>query len=211
MHKNRTLVMFDFDKTIIKKDSFRIFGKLAARNIWERCLVLTLAICCKIKLITNTKYKEIILTQIWNNQNDQEQKAILDKLHNELRSLKILAVYHALKKHVEAGHDVVVISASPTFYLKPFINHWFKSIEVYASKIKIKNKRLIINNLRGPKKALRAKAIIKKRKPEHVWVYTDNISDFPIIQLADRVTLVNPSRMFSRRLSKAGIKFEIIK
>ena len=210
MSKDRILALFDFDKTIIKKDSFIIFCKFAARNILERSLVLILSICCKIKLITNSKYKEIILSQIWSNQNYFKKEAILKKLHNKLRSLKNFAVYDALRQHLELGHDVIIISASPDFYLKPFIRQFFNSIEVYASEIRFKNNEVKIDNLYGLQKEIIAKEIIKNKKPNKIWVYTDNLSDLPLIKLADRVILVNPSSTFSRRLKELRIKFDKI-
>ena len=103
-----------------------------------------------------------------------------------------------------------MLSASPEFYLKPYIQSWSEKVEVFGSKIQYKNGDFKFLNLYGAEKAACAISVINKIKPKNVWIYTDHISDLPIIRLANYVWLVNPSANLCNKLNRLKIKYEII-
>ena len=211
MKNNNVLSIFDFDKTLIRKDSFRIFSLLASEKIWKKELVLFLALCSKAGLISNKRYKEWVLRIVWLTKNEKERERLLQELHLEFRRLQNPNVLNLLKNHIERGDCVVVLSASPAFYLRPYVRFWSKDVEVFGSELQIVNGKIKFQNLYALQKALCAKSIIEQKRPSSVWVYTDHISDLPVIQLADRVRLVNPSVKLCDRLHRLNIAYEIVR
>ena len=209
MKNNNVLSIFDFDKTLIRKDSFRIFGLLASEKIWKKVLVLFLALCSKAGLISNKSYKAWVLRIVWLTKDERERERLLQKLFFELRGLENPEIVHALKTHIERGDRVVVLSASPSFYLKPYVQFWSEDIKVFGSELQVVNGKIKFQNLYALQKALCAKSIIEQKRPSSVWVYTDHISDLPLIKIADRVRLINPSPKFLKKLDQLKINYEI--
>lgn len=210
MKNNDVLSIFDFDKTLIRRDSFRIFSLLASEKAWEKVLVCLLALCNKAGLISNKRYKEQVLRIVWLTKDGKEREKLLEKLYLKFRGSQNPGVLNSLKNHIQRGDSVVVLSASPAFYLKPYVRFWSEDIEVFGSELQFVNRKITFQNLYGSEKALCAKSIIEQKRPSMVWVYTDHISDLPIIQLADCVRLVKPSRKLCARLRQLNIKYEIV-
>jgi phosphoserine phosphatase len=204
-----TLSLFDFDKTLIKKDSFRVFSLLASNNAWEKLAVYFLALCHKLKIISNSFYKVIVLRIIWFNKKKREKRIFLEEFYKTLEKIENQKVFNALKRHLEVGDKVVVISASPFFYLEPYMKMLSDNIEVFGSKVHLKEGKSELFNLYGEKKLFCAKEIIKKMRPNVVWIYTDHISDLPLIKLADKVRLIKPSAKLIKKLNRLKIDYEI--
>lgn len=109
------LSIFDFDKTLIKQDSFRLFSLLASNNAWEKIIVLFLALCHKAKLISNSFYKKSVLRTVWVSKEKQSKEIFLEGFYKALKRIENKRVLDALRKHLEFGDKVVIISASPSF------------------------------------------------------------------------------------------------
>lgn len=210
MKNNNVLSIFDFDKTLIRRDSFRIFSLLASEKTWEKLLVLFLAACSKAGLISNKRYKEGVLRIVWLTKDENKKEELLQELYLKFRGLQNPGVLKSFKNHIEQGDNVVVLSASPAFYLEPYVRSWSEDVEVFGSELQFENGKIKFKNLYASQKALCAKSIIERKRPDAVWVYTDHISDLPIIQLADHVRLVNPSVKLCERLRRLSIAYERI-
>jgi phosphoserine phosphatase len=208
-NSNNALSFFDFDKTLIKGDSFRIFSLLASDKARQKALVLFFALCHKLKLISNSFYKESVLRAIWIDKNSREKELFLRKFHGVLRKIENKQVVNALKGHLDSGDKVVVISASPLFYLESYVKLLSENIEVIGSKFRQAGRKIEFLNMYGRKKVLCAKAIIEKINPRTIWVYTDHVSDLPLIRLADKVRIIKPSSQLIRKLNQLRIEFEI--
>lgn len=203
------LSIFDFDKTLIKKDSFRLFSSLASDKTWKKITVLFLAICQKLNLISNSCYKESVLKTVWVSKEEQRKELFLEEFYKALKRIENKSVLDALKKHLEIGDKVVVISASPLFYLEPYVRLWSDKIEVMGTKYRAFDGKVELFNLYGDQKVLYAKEVIQKMKPNIVWVYTDHISDLPLIKLADKVRVINPTSKLIKKLNQLKIDYEI--
>ena len=206
---HEALSIFDFDKTLIKKDSFRIFSLLASDNAWKKIIVYFLALCHKSKIISNSFYKVNVLRIVWFSKNKRGKELFLEEFYKALKKIENKRVLNALKKHLEIGDKVVVISASPLFYLEPYVKLWSDNIEVPGSKFRSIGGETEFFNLYGDQKVLGAKEIIQKMRPDVVWVYTDHISDLPLIKLADKVRLINPSAKLIKKLNQLKIDHKI--
>jgi len=203
------LTFFDFDKTLIKQDSFRLFSLLASDNAWKKIIVIFLALCHKSKFISNSFYKKSVLQIVWVSKEKQSKELFLEEFYKALKKIENKRILDALKKHLEFGDKVVVISASPLLYLEPYVRLWSDKIEVLGSGYRLIEGKAEFFNLYGDQKVLCAKEVIQKMKPNIVWVYTDHISDLPLIKLADKVRLINPSSKFIKKLDQLQIDYEI--
>jgi phosphatidylglycerophosphatase C len=207
MPPRNDLAVFDFDKTLVAGDSFRLFGRIAAASRREHRYTLLLAALCKARLLSNAAYKERVLQRVWHGRAPEAQATILAGLYRQLEGLAHGAIVRRLREHLRLGHQVVVLSASPAFYVAPFVHEvWSRDIEVLASRFGHGEG----GNLYGTRKAEATRRLIEARRPRAVWVYTDHRSDLPLIEMADHVRLVRPSAGLVRTLRARGIAFEVM-
>jgi phosphoserine phosphatase len=206
MRPGSDLVLFDFDKTLVARDSFLVFSQVAASTWPRRAYALLLAALCKGGVLSNAAYKARVLRRFWHLRSPAEQAAILAQLHRRLGSLACDGPVARLKAHLRRHHRVVVLSASPAFYVRPFVQAWSDQIEVLASQFDAAKEE----NLYGKRKAEVARHLIEAHQPEVVWVYTDHLSDLPLIEMAHRVGLVRPSPGLVRALRARRIEFEVV-
>ena len=204
----RDLVIFDFDKTLISGDSFRELSRIAARGPLETFEALGLAVVCKLGWIDNTDYKSRVLARLWWSKPAAERAARIGALERRLEVMERPRVVALLRQHLDDGHDVLVVSASPAFYVEPFVRRWSDRIQVFASSVEEGGP--VTENLRGERKAVLARRLIEERAPSRVWVYADHLSDLPLIELSDRVRLLEPSARLLRSLRRQRIDFEVV-
>jgi len=204
------IAIFDFDKTLINVDSFRLFSFLACRKYIEKMLIVLLTIGSGIGLINNTSYKRIILTTIWHTRSKAEKDAILKRLFSRLTQRLNHNVLKILNEHINSNEPVLVISASPEFYVRPFVNCISQNIIVHSS---VFNENVGLNNvlnLYAKEKVEYVKRFIDQEGAKEVFVYTDSISDLPIIKLANNVRLVKPNIRLCLMLQKLGIRYNAV-
>ncbi len=210
MSSRSVVAIFDFDKTLVTQDSFRLFSLSAAGAIWKRCLVFILAVLCKVRLFNNQTYKARVLEQVWSTRSEEEKKKFLNTFFSTLHGIENSSVLLLLKQHLAIGDRVIVISASPEFYLQPFVQTWSKDIAVFGTRVRYFDRRVEVDNLYGKSKASLAKSLMERYSPASIFVYTDHISDLELIRLATDVRLVSPSNRCIRMLRKLNIAFETV-
>ena len=210
MTDRQTLAIFDFDKTMVARDSFRLFSDLCASGSTERALLLGYAALAKVGVISNTRYKAIVVQRVWQRRDAADRAAKLLELHNELAAMIVEPTIAALHDHLERGDRVVVLSASPEFYLAPFLQEVLPGVELRASEIEERNGKIQVENLHGKRKAALAGDLITEMQPGLVHVYTDHEHDLALMRLADRVSLVRPKPATIAAVEQAGIEFEVL-
>ena len=204
------LALFDFDKTLVANDSFRLFADMGAGSAIGRGLVFGFAAVCKLGWIDNRRYKELVLDRVWRRRPAEERSKLLREHALAMRSMEIADVWNCLRAHLEAGDVVAVLSASPEFYLAPYLKAVSPAIEVHGSKVDEASAGTTLDNLFRDQKARRAKEIVERVKPRHTVVYTDHIDDVGLMKLADEVHLVRPSERMQEQVREAGIAFEVM-
>ena len=208
---NNTMAIFDFDKTLVRIDSFRLFAHLIADTFAGRLWCLWLAVLCKCRFMSNTRYKERILEQYWFSRNLESQATILESLHHQLHLQKNDSVIERMSQHVGNGDTVAVMSASPEFLLKPFIQLLCPSARVWGSTVRLNGSTAVMNNLHGSRKEEVARTLIAEEHPQRTFVYTDHIVDLPLVRVSDQAILVRPSARFVYEVKKLGIPFETMR
>jgi|GEM_PF-5610516 len=210
MSRGETIAIFDFDKTLTTKDSFLLFSLFAARTLHEKIVVLGLAILCKFGFLSNGSYKGLVLDHVWLDREIGEKQELLRSFQTELKSIENRTVVNMLMQHHDNGDTVVVLSASPGFYLESHVHSWTADAIVHGSSLADADGRITIDNLYGEAKARIARDLINQHAPSRVIVYTDHLSDLALIKLATDVRLVNPAPGCLRALRQSSIPFEIV-
>jgi HAD superfamily phosphoserine phosphatase-like hydrolase len=211
MTEGTQLAIFDFDKTLVSRDSFRLFGELGARSGLEKLLLFGFAVMCRFGAIDNCRYKELVLGRVWLGRSPDEREALRDKLSAAMTSLTIEPAMAKLRKHLSEGHEVAIFSASPEWYLRPFVHAISAEIEVFGSLIEERPEGGVrVENLFRERKAEKARKFVERRTPSKTWVYTDHRDDLELMRLGDRITLVRPKQSTIDAVRAAGIEFEVI-
>lgn len=203
----RTLAIFDFDKTIVAKDSFRIFSLIASKTWPKKAVVSLLAVIGKVGFISNDRYKRLVLRVAWDRKVEQQKALALQDLYQKLDGIRIAEVAELLQEHLSCNHYVAVLSASPAFYLKPYFQSWVNNVRVFASEYGQCDGKPFFRNMYMTEKLSCAGQLMKELSPDRVIVYTDHISDAPIMKIADCVRIVRPSIRLRRKLEEMGIAY----
>lgn len=210
MSQGSVLALFDFDKTLVSRDSFRLFGELGARSLFERAGLFGLAVASKLGHLSNRRYKERVLERVWVRRSESQRAGLLEAHAIEMEALAIEASWRRLHAHLEAGDHVAVLSASPSFYLEPFLGRVSPAIEVHGSAVEIDGGKARVTNLYREAKAERGREVADRHPGARKIVYTDHRDDIPLMRLADHVVLVRPEDTTKLRVEEAGIAFEVL-
>ena len=196
------IAAFDFDRTLINKDSLFGFYKAIDGNSSffkaKRYILLLAAVAYKLKLFSNTRLKKIGVQLFLKGKSKLE----IDLLSAEYaKTLTLNNIYYSdfcsLQKQ---GFECLVISAGYSEYLL----HLFPNIKVLASGLKYVNEKVVgvEENLYGINKVLK----LKKIGLDSIDVfYTDRFADKPLMDFSNSVVLVKDGKV----VSKSG-SFELI-
>src|SRR5262245_60849340 len=120
--KNNKVALFDFDGTLTRKDSFTCFilFSLGRYKYYSGLLLLSpILLLYKLKLVNNSTAKQIVLTYFFKgcfvDQFENYGKNFAKKVIPELLRKDGL---ERLKMHIENGHRVIIITASPEDWIK---------------------------------------------------------------------------------------------
>jgi len=135
------IAFFDFDGTITTDDSLIKFIRFAVGNfktLYGLIILSPILIAYKLKLISNYRAKQIVLSYFFKGMDEQQFKNIA-KMYS-LRYINAILRPKAMDKiawHKKHGHKVVIVSASIECWLKPWCDK--HGIGLIATKIEIKN------------------------------------------------------------------------
>ena len=206
-----TLALFDFDKTLVARDSFRILGSAGSNGSLQRLGMLGYAVMAKVGIITNTRYKELVLERVWLSRDSASRSELVGEVDELLRDIVVAPVLAALRTHVERGDGVAVLTASPEFYVSPFVHDISPDIRVRGTVVEEGRDGLKIENLFAEAKAVAVAQLISAAGAPTVHVYTDHENDLAVMKLADAITLVEPSRATIAAVNRAGLEFEVLR
>jgi phosphatidylglycerophosphatase C len=192
VHQGKTVIAaFDFDGTIIRKDSLPLF-------IWHAVKLFPLLrgtiqaspalVKYAAKLIPNDKAKEALFAAYFRGMSLE----LFDKLGAEfVPSIHAIVRPEALAKikwHQQQGHEVVIISASPENWVKP----WAAEIgikTVLATQVEVVGGlitgKFASENCHGPEKVNRLMLHSPKREAYELYAYGDSSGDTELLKLAD--------------------------
>jgi phosphatidylglycerophosphatase C len=184
------IAFFDFDGTITKKDTLLEFVKYSKGTV--ACytgflLNLHYLLAYKLKIITNQKAKEKILTYFFKHM----LLSTFDELCNRFAAEKIPglvrpAANDEIKQLQQKKMQIVIVSASP----ENWIQQWATKTNavLIATKLQVKDNRLTGKidglNCNGPEKVRRIKEKYNLELFDEIYAYGDTNGDKPMLAIA---------------------------
>ena len=186
------LALFDFDGTLTTRDSFLPFLRHVVGT--PRFLAGLAATSLPLLgyaagLMANDKAKEQVIRHFLGGRTLDELRArgetfAVDGLQGMLRDTTL----QALHRHVAAGDECVLVSASLDLYLAPWAQRQGFSTVLCSSLATDAQGRvtgaLTPRNCFGEEKARRVKAWLAGREPSHITAYGDSRGDREMLAMA---------------------------
>ena len=184
-----SLALFDFDKTLYKKDSLIEFTKFyKGKYVFYTGMIkiLPALILFKLGIITNEKAKKKFILHFYKNEEytfflAKGKEFALTQIQKNLNSL----IYNKLKKHISENHSIYIVTASFSEWIEP----WCKehNIEIIATRLEIIdskiNGNLSTKNCFGKEKVKRILEKINLDNFEKIYVYGSGKGDYDMLQL----------------------------
>lgn len=188
---HKIVAAFDFDGTLTDTDSLPCFLRHCIGNFRFLKAVAEASpalIGFKRGTVERQRAKEALLTATLRGRTTYEVQAWATSFINQKLPLIIRPpALDRLRWHQNQGHRIVIVSASPSVYIKP----WAMANGVHAvlsSELEHINKRytgkLANNNCWGPEKVSRLREWWHKDKPEFVYAYGDSRGDHEMLSIA---------------------------
>lgn len=196
------LAIFDIDYTITRKETLMEFFKyLVSKDIKNMKFLpraLYSGLMYGVKVYDERKVKECFLKFIENI--DEAELAKLTKSFYDERISKILYkdAVDMIKKLKMEGYMVVLISASPEFYVKEF--YAIKEVDlIIGTKFTFEGRKFTRkmhgNNCKGEEKVRRLNEALKEKNIKvdfkNSYMFSDSLSDKPLLDLVGNPYLIN--------------------
>lgn len=191
MEQKKSLALFDFDKTITDRDSFLPFMLFAFGILWTVWIFLVFlpqALICFAGLMSRKKFKEKIFRHTikgWTKEKFHD--VALDFYQKKMRNWVRKSAADEIRRHLENGADVSLVSASPEDWLWPFTEEY--GINLIATRLEVKDGvytgNIVGNNCRKAEKVRRVKEVYDLKNYSDIYAYGDSAGDFEMLQIAD--------------------------
>ena len=184
---------FDFDGTLTTKDTLLEFIRFARGNtafLFGFLLFSPLLVLMKLKLYPNWKTKQWVFSWFFKGMliDDFNHLCTEFALHN--KQLLRPKGMKAIKKAIEEGSQVVIISASIDNWVRPFFDEMGNNIIVAGTKIEVNNNYLtgkfITNNCYGVEKVRRLQALFPQRETYTLIAFGDSRGDKELLAYANQ-------------------------
>ena len=219
MHKS--FALFDFDGTVIPGDSIVRFCFFAykkdicsRKQLWKAAWA---ALRYLLGIITADQSKMISLAFLIG-KSQEELTALSQEFYTVvLQPLLRRQAVEALAKHRAQGATILLVTASPSFYMEPFKEAY--GIEaVIGTRMDMSPAGTLTGHIcgescKGLQKPLRLAEYLAatgdRLDYENSYAYGDSPSDFPMLALCGHKVAVNARPKLKRKLGKAeGAQFE---
>ena len=196
------LAIFDIDYTITRKETLMEFFKYLVskdiKNIKFLPRALYSGLMYGVKIYDEKRVKECFLKFIENI--DEAELAKLTKLFYDERISKILYkdAVDMMEKLKKEGYMVILISASPEFYVKEF--YAIKEVDlIIGTKFTFEGGKFVRkmdgNNCKGEEKVRRLNEFLKEKNIKvdfkNSYMFSDSLSDKPLLDLVGNPYLIN--------------------
>ncbi len=208
----KTYALFDFDGTIIKGDSII----LLVRYAWQKKLlglrgiarIAWATVLYGLKLCTPVHAKERTLAFLTGKTNAEVTAIATDFVKTVLLPRLRPEAMAELKRHRDAGHEILLVSASSTFYLK-HLRQALGYTGLIATRMDVDETGVFSgyvsgDNCRGVQKPLRLAEYLAAKGDRLDYrtssAYGDTYGDLPMLRLCAHKYAVNPRRRLWRAL-----------
>jgi len=192
--KTNTLAVFDFDGTITKCDSLIPFLWTVAgtpRFLLNLGLLVLWVITFKLGFLTRQEAKEKVLALFLKGMERKKLEELGSSYaQNRLAQLIRKKALLALHDHLQAGDRVMIISASPDFYIRSWAQT-VGNIEVHSTRLEFDSVghftgHILGKNCYGPEKVARLTAVVPDLDRYTLVVYGDSKGDHDLYKIAQQ-------------------------
>lgn len=219
-HHLNTVALFDFDKTIVSRDSGyefikhrlndNLMRKLLAYSVFPAAMLFYFP--PRLRFISHSMFMWIATAGL--------SKKELDRARNRfLRfycSLSGILVYQdALDRmafHLDAGHIVYIVSGAPVWAIQKIS----QKIGIHQCRIIGSVERSLLGGLiyeqhcYGHRKVALIRNVLLDN-PENIYGYTDSAADIPLLSVCTHRNVVNPTKTHLKKFKKAfGDNFRVM-
>lgn len=186
----KQIAFFDFDGTLIKGDSFLKFAAFAVgrmRLVSAVMLAMPMLVAWKLGIVSNSAAKLRLFGLLFRGRRrswfDDRCESFADKLDERVRP-DVMAL---LKEHRQLGHELVIVSASPGAWIRPWAGR-YGIYRVISTEVEVIEGRLTggfsTPNCHGREKVVRIREAIGDVDRAETWAYGDSDDDRYMLELA---------------------------
>jgi len=215
MTQNKKAVVVDFDGTFVKVNSFELFIKyllfFSFLHVQFRLFTfLSFEILKrKLRLESHGEMKMHILWHLKNNETYNVLPAFLTRLSSYINK-NVLAIVEERK---QKGCVIILSSAAPEYYLKPFVRQYANLFDfVLSTPVPNSDKDSLWSENICNTKFKRTISFLQNHNFSFSIFLTDHYDDIPLLEIQkSKNILVNPSKYTLEKVKEKNIKFEILK
>lgn len=211
----RPAAFFDLDKTIIAKSSTLAFSRsLFAEGLLNRRTVLRSAYAQFVfglggadhELLERMRTEISAMVTGWDV--STVRQVVREALHDVIDPLYYSEALDLIEQHREAGHDIIIVSASGAEMVEP-IAEILGATHAVATTLEVKDGRYtgqILQYAYGPNKAI-AMAELAEREGYDLsqsFGYSDSETDIPMLSAVGHPFAVNPDKGMRRYATEVG-------
>ena len=182
------IAFFDFDGTLIKKDSFFLFARYVSpkKTIIATILLLYYSSLRLLGIISTKTLKEKILVFYFKGKKVSEIMELAARFAVEVlpKAIQKEAI-QKLDLHKTNGDKIVIVSASLDLWLKPWCLQ--NNYELICTCAEINEDyitgKIAGKNCKGEEKVRRITEVYKLGNYENIYVYGDSKHDYPMLRL----------------------------
>jgi HAD superfamily hydrolase (TIGR01490 family) len=184
----KKVVVFDFDGTLTKKDTFVAFIRYACGNrafvlgfLWYAPLLMLMIL----HLYPNDKAKQRVFSHFFKGMSLKTFDNLCQRFARDNRHLLRPQGIQTLQQAQADGSDVLIVSASIDNWVEPF----FPETKVLGTQVEVKDGRLsgrfLSKNCYGQEKINRLLEKYPHREEYHLTAYGDSQGDKELLAFAD--------------------------
>jgi HAD superfamily hydrolase (TIGR01490 family) len=193
MSTKKTIAVFDFDETLIKRDTlfdFLYFSFPKTKFLINCVRIIPTLVAFKLGRISNDQAKPRLLTLFLRNMTEAHFQKLCQNYVERLTYIQNDDAVARAKWHQNQGHKTIIISASVEDWIRPWARtHGID--EVIATKLERKQDiltgKLDGKNCHSKEKVTRLLTAYPNRQDYTIIAYGDGKSDKDIFELADEV------------------------
>ncbi|MBO7126495.1 HAD-IB family hydrolase [bacterium] len=191
MEQKKTLALFDFDKTITDRDSFLPFMLFAFGYFRIICLIVLFfphALLCFAGFMSRKKFKENFFKLTIKGWTKEKFRDVALRFYQQkMRNWVKKSAADEIKKHLENGADVSLVSASPEDWLWPFTEEY--GINLIATRLEVKDGvytgNIVGGNCRKAEKVNRIKEVYNIENYSDIYAYGDSRGDKEMLEMSN--------------------------
>lgn len=208
------LALFDFDDTVLAGDSILYFlrfyyAQRPGRRFFQ--VFSWMGLLLKgIGILSSSNLKRIFLLPLSYENPAERERLARDFVHREIPRHFYRELLWRLSLHRKAGHAVVIISASVTFYLR-YLEDLFPAARILGTAMEFPDKgpwrlpRYETVNCKGAHKLDKLDRALGPRWRERAdFGYSDHVSDSPLLEACARAFVIEPGKRMRERAKEKG-------